>query len=425
MNAARELAGSDFRVVLIDRNYYHCFQPLLYQVATAVLSPDDIAEPIRAIFKGEPNVEVVLGEVDRVQLQDRAVRLVDGSEFRFDRLVVAAGSEHDYFGHDEWSRFAPGLKSIPDALNIRESILLAFEEAERNPDPAEQRRLLTFVIVGAGPTGVELAGAIAEIATRAMSRDFRRIRPEAARILLVEAADRILPGTAAELSGKAQRQLEDLGVEILTGAPAEQVDGGGVRAGTRTIACANIVWAAGNRARRVVSTLKTETDRAGRARVGPDLALADDPNVFIIGDAAAAEDRDGQPLPALAPVAIQQGRYVGKLIRRRVAPEDRKPFRYRDRGMMATVGRGRAVASIRGRRFSGWIAWVLWSVVHVWFLIGIRNRLSVFLNWVWHYITFQRSARLITWRQQEGRAPAADGAGKFSDESKGDKRNAK
>ncbi len=406
---ARGLKNADVHVTLIDRNNYHLFQPLLYQVASAALAPANIAEPIRRILKNQTNTDVILGEAAAIDTNNRHVRLKDDDRsVPYDLLVVATGSRHTYFGNDDWEEHAPGLKTLDDALRIREKILLAFERAEQLPEDREAERTaqLTFVVIGGGPTGVEMAGAIAEIASRTIRRDFRNIDPASARVILAEGMDRILPPYPEELSQKARRQLEHLGVEVRTGALAEEVNAGGVRVGKDWIESRTVLWAAGNACRSVVDSLGAERGSGGRIVVGPDLALRDHPEIFVIGDTAAAvhpgASDPGAPelLPALAPVAIQQGQYVARLIKKRYNPHERPPFRYRDRGSMATIGRARAVAQIYGRNFSGWFAWLLWSVVHVFFLIGFRNRLSVMLEWIWHYCTFQRSSRLITWRDR-------------------------
>jgi NADH:ubiquinone reductase (H+-translocating) len=396
LSCAHALAGAAADVTVIDRRNYHLFQPLLYQVATAGLSPAQIASPIRAILRRAGNERVILGKVTGVHKERRLVKLED-REIAYDYLVLATGARHSYFGHDEWERVAPGLKKIDDATGIRRRILSAFEQAEASGDHAERRRLLTFVVIGAGPTGVEMAGAIAELAHVALRHDFRTIDPTEARIVLVEAGERVLAAFPPMLSVAAQRSLERLGVEVRFGAPVSQCDEQGVTIGEERLPAATIVWAAGVAASSAAHWLGVEKDRAGRVVVGPDLSVPGHPEIFVIGDTAHALGRDGKPLPGLAPVAKQQGGYVAKLLRTRIAGKSAPPpFRYRDSGTMATIGRRAAVADFGWIRFDGTIAWLLWGVVHISFLIGFRNRLVVMLDWIWSYITFQSGARLIT-----------------------------
>ncbi len=393
--AATALANSPFDVTLVDQHNYHLFQPLLYQVATAGLSPADIASPIRAIMRDARNVNVVLAKVSGIDAGRREV-LAEGRHIAFDHLIVATGAQHAYFGHDEWATSAPGLKTIDDATYLRRRILLAFEKAEAEADPAERARLLNFVVVGGGPTGVEMAGAIAELAKRALARDFRSIDPREARIVLVEAAPRLLTPFDPSLSEAARLSLEQLGVEVRLGAGVTRCDPCGVRLGPETIEARTIVWGAGVMASPAGRWLGVETDRAGRVKVGPDLTVPGNPNIFVIGDVACAVGADGKPLPGVAPVAKQQGQYVAAVLKARRDGKALPPFRYRDFGAMATIGRKRAVAQIGAVKLAGFPAWLLWSLAHIYFLIGFRNRLAVVLSWGWSYITFQRGTRLIT-----------------------------
>lgn len=395
LSAAQALAKAPVDVTLIDRRNYHLFQPLLYQVATAGLSPADIAYPIRGIVSRHRNVSVVLGKVTGVDLPARAV-LIGERRVPYDYLVIATGARHAYFGHDEWEAYAPGLKKIDDATEIRRRVLLAFERAEASDDEAERRRLLTFVIVGGGPTGVEMAGAIVELAHKALSRDFRRIDPSIARVVLVEAAPRVLLSFPESLSETARRSLERLGVEVRLGRAVTACDPQGVVVGDERIEATTVIWAAGVAASPAARWLGAEKDRAGRVKVNRDLSLPGHPEVFVIGDTAAAEDGRGGMLPGVAPVAKQQGGYVARAIVARLRNQGAAPFRYRDLGNMATIGRKAAVADLGWLHLSGLPAWLLWGVVHVAFLIGFRNRIAVLLDWLWAYVTFQRGARLIT-----------------------------
>jgi len=397
LEAARALARAPADVTVIDRHNYHLFQPLLYQVATAALSPADIAEPVRAVLRRQQNVTVLLDEVMGIDATARQVKTRSGAGPTYDYLVLATGSQYNYFGHDDWPRLAPGLKSVDDATLIRRRLLLAFEQAESIPDPAIQRRLLTFVLVGAGPTGVEMAGALAELAHATLSRDFRHINPQTAHILLVEAGPRMLSGFPDKLTDFAQRTLERMGVEVLLDTPIEAVDEYGVIANGRRIDAANVIWCAGVAASPAARWLDVPAEQGGRVRVAPDLSVPGNADIFVIGDAAFVTARDGEPLPGLAPVAKQQGRYVGALLARRVRGEPAPPpFHYRDEGALATIGRHAAIADLGRIKLTGFIAWVLWGVVHIFFLIGFRNRLAVFVNWIWAWLTYGRGARLIT-----------------------------
>lgn len=398
LNAVRGLAGAPVDVTLIDRRNFHLFQPLLYQVATASLSPGDIASPLRAVVRNQKNVRVWLGEVVSVDVERRVVLLRDG-EVTYDYLIVATGGTHAYFGHDEWADVAPGLKTVEDATEIRRRFLLAFENAERERDPDKRRSLLTFVIVGAGPTGVELAGAMAEIARHTLPADFRDIDTTTARIVLLEGGDRVLPTFPPELSAKAQRSLERRGVEVRTKAFVTGIEPGRVTVGDEVIEACDVVWAAGVRASPLGATLGAGTDRAGRVEVGPDATIAGHPEVFVIGDLALFR-ADGNALPGVATVAIQQGKYVAKTIRRDLDGESRKPFHYLDKGLLATIGKASAVAHIGGLRISGLAAWIIWVVIHISYLIGFRNRILVMIQWAWAWLTSSRGIRLITGRPE-------------------------
>lgn len=394
LSVAAELARVDVELTIIDRRNYHLFQPLLYQVATAGLSPADIAWPIRRLVRRQRNCRVLLGEVDGVDTARRDV-LCGGRREPYDFLVLATGAQHAYFGHDEWAEFAPGLKRIEDATAIRRRILLAFERAETATDDARRERLLTFVIVGAGPTGVELAGAIAELANKALAADFRNIDPRQARVILVEAGNRVLPAFPEPLSAFAARSLERLGVELRFGAPVSLCDDHGVEIDGQRIPAETVLWAAGVAASPAATWLDAEADRVGRVLVRPDLSVPSHDEIFVIGDTAALAS--GAALPGIAPVAKQQGAYVGRLIAARVAGGPAPPpFRYRDRGSLATIGRTSAVIHYRFLRLRGWLAWWLWGIAHIYFLIGMRSRLIVAINWFWAYLKFERGARLIT-----------------------------
>lgn len=395
LSAANALARSPFEITLVDRNNYHLFQPLLYQVATAGLSPADIASPIRSILRDQKNAKVILAEVSGIDVVRKEV-IADGRRIAYDSLLIATGARHAYFGHDAWSSFAPGLKTIDDAIYLRRRILLAFEKAEAEENAEERRKLLTFVVIGGGPTGVEMAGAIAELAKRALASDFRSIDSRCARIILVEAADRVLTPFEPTLSEAARRSLEGLGVEVRLGGAVSDCSSDGVRIGDELIATRTIIWAAGVMASPAGRWLGAETDRAGRVKVNADLSVPRLLDVFVIGDTASVPAADGTPLPGVAPVAKQQGQYVARLLIARERDKAIGPFRYRDYGTLATIGRKRAVAQFGKFRVSGFLAWVLWSIAHIYFLIGFRNRFVVALNWAWSYLTFERGSRLIT-----------------------------
>jgi NADH:ubiquinone reductase (H+-translocating) len=395
LSLAKGLAGAAFDVTLIDRHNYHLFQPLLYQVATAALSPADIAAPIRAILRGQANVTVALADVSGVDVAARQV-IAEDRRIPYDILVLATGAQHAYFGHDDWAAFAPGLKTIDDATYLRRQILLAFERAEAEADAAERTRLLTFVVVGGGPTGVEMAGAIAELARWALAADFRNIDPRSARVILLEGGPRLLSALHPSLSEKARLSLEKLGVEVRLNATVTSCSGQDVAIGDERIETRTIMWAAGVVASPAAEWLGAEADRAGRVKVNPDLSVPGHPDIFVLGDTALALDGNDKPLPGVAPVAKQQGEYLAKYLIGRMRGQTQHGFRYRDFGTLATIGRKYAVADFGKVHLSGFVAWVLWSAAHVYFLIGFRRRIIVALHWAWSYITFQRGTRLIT-----------------------------
>jgi NADH dehydrogenase len=403
LNAAKALAPHPLDITLVDRENYHLFQPLLYQVATAGLSPGDIAEPIRAILRRHPNVRVLLGEVAAVDPDGRTVRLSDGQSIGYDYLILATGSRHAYFGHDEWEQSAPGLKTLDDALEVRRRILGAFEAAEREEELERQRALLTFVVVGGGPTGVELAGALAEIGRHTIRRDFRRIDPRSSRVLLLEGGARVLPTFPASLSARAEASLRKLGVEVRTGALVTAVDAGGVTVGDERIAAATVLWAAGNRASPLGGQLGAPLDRAGRVQVEPDLTVPGHPEIYVVGDLAAVPG-----VPGVAQGALQMGRAAAENVGRTIRGEARRPFAYVDKGNLATIGRNAAVADLGFLRFWGFPAWLFWGGLHILYLIGFHNRLLVLIQWLWAYVTHGRGARLITrgWRTGATRGTA-------------------
>jgi NADH dehydrogenase len=397
LDAARALAGAPLRVTLIDRHNYHLFQPLLYQVATASLSPGDIASPIRWVLRKQKNVQVLLAEARAIDAPGRRV-LLDRGELSYDYLLVATGAAHSYFGHPDWEARAPGLKTLDDALEIRRRVLLAYEAAERESEAAERTRLLTFVIVGGGPTGVELAGALAEIARLSLPQDFRSINPKSARIILLEGGPDILPTFPETLRRAARRALERLGVEVRTNAVVTAVDASGVvvsGAAAVAIAAETVLWAAGVSASPLAKSLEVPLDRAGRVTPEPTLALAEHPRVFVAGDLCAFV-QDGKPLPGVAQVAMQEGAHAGRNILRAINGDPLQPFRYHDYGTMATIGRGSAVGDVFGIKISGFFGWLFWIFLHIFWLIGFRNRLVVITEWAWSYVTLQRRVRLIT-----------------------------
>jgi len=395
LSAATRLGRADADVTVIDRHNHHLFQPLLYQVATAALSPADIAAPVRAILGRQQNTRVMLGTVTGIDAARRAV-LVGERRIPYDYLVVASGARDAYFGHDEWAQVTLPLKDIEDARAMRRRVLLAFERAEDSDDEAERRRLMTFVIVGGGPTGVELAGALAELSRATLARDFRRIDPTATRIILVEAGPRLLASFPLRLSAVAARALVRLGVELRLGAPVTGCDSGGATLGDERIESRTVIWAAGVAASPAAAWLGVSPAAGGRVEVEPDLSLTGHPDIFVIGDTSLATGRGGKPLPGVATVAKQQGRYVAKAIATRLAGEAPRPFRYRDVGNLATIGRREAVVDFGWLRLTGRLGWLVWSGAHIYFLIGFRNRLVVATEWLWSYLTYQRGARLIT-----------------------------
>jgi NADH:ubiquinone reductase (H+-translocating) len=415
LRAARALARAPVQVTMIDRRNHHLFQPLLYQVATAGLNPSDIAYPIRSILRKQANVTVLLAEVTSVDVADRTVVLDDGRRLGYDHLILATGAAHAYFGHDEWAALAPGLKTIEDALEIRRRVLSAFEAAERDHGVAgsgEREAQLTFVVIGGGPTGVELAGAISEIAVRTLARDFRTIDPATARVVLVEGLDRILATYPTTLSARATSQLEQLGVEVRTGCRVTGLDARGLDTTTGRIVARTVLWAAGVAASPVAQSLETPLDRSGRVLVEPDLSVPGHPEILVIGDLAAVVTAGGTPVPGVAPAAMQGGRHAAGVVVADLEGRTRPPFRYRDKGSLATIGRSSAVADFGPRlRFSGFPAWVLWWLVHLMYLIGFRSRLLVWFGWAWQWLTFQRGARLIT-GPPEPRPPDPDQPGR-------------
>lgn len=403
LEAALKLGHAPVHVTVIDRNNHYVFQPLLYQVATAYLSPADITAPIRTVLRRQRNTEVLMAEVTSVDATHHRVIMRDqitGVERSapYDYLVLATGASQSYFGRDEWATYAPSLKTIPDAIALRRKVLQAFEEAEMAADDAARvRSLLTFVIIGGGPTGVELAGAIAELAHRTLRRDFRHIDVTSARIVLIEALPHLLSTFPESLSEKATRKLQRMGVEARTGERVTQVDADGIIVGDERIDAATVIWAAGVSASPAGKWIGAETDRAGRVNVNDDLSVPGHPEIFVVGDTASAAGADGKPLPGVAPVAMQQGRYVGRMIRARVeGRERRRPFKYFNKGNLATIGRSFAIADFGFARVSGFIAWVLWLGVHILYLIGFRNRLLVMVQWAWEYFTYEHGARIIT-----------------------------
>ncbi len=400
LTTAQALKDAPVRVTVVDRTNHHLFQPLLYQVAMAGLSPADIAAPIRSILRRQSNVSVRLAEATGVDFTEQYVHLSDGTEkesLRYDYLVLATGGRTTYFGHDEWEQFAPGLKDLDDAVEIRRRVLLAFEAAEKEDQPQRRRELLTFVVVGGGPTGVELAGAIAELAKYVLARDFRTINPEAAEILLIEGGPEILPSFPSSLSESARRQLASLGVKIRTGAHVTKIDEEGVYLGEEQIRAATVIWGAGVGATSFTSRLGLPVDRGGRVLIEPDLTLPGHRNVFAIGDMTHLE-QDGKPLPGVSPVAMQMGRAVARNIENDLAGRPYENFHYIDKGSMATIGRKAAIAQIGKIHLSGFMAWMAWLLLHIFYLIGFRNRMVVLFNWAWSYFTYQRGARLITGR---------------------------
>lgn len=395
MNVTKSLANTDYEITIIDKSNHHLFQPLLYQVATAALSPGDIAVPIRSVFSSQKNVRVILGKVVSVNKEDQIVQLAEGDVIPFDYLVIATGAQYNYFGNDEWESKAPGLKSLDDALRIRERILLSLEKAEKTPELEDRKPFLTFVVIGGGPTGVEMAGSIAEIAKRNMMREYRNFHKNETTVYLVEAAGGVLNGFSENLSQNALETLTKMGVQVILNSPVQEITEKGVQLKNHFIETPNVIWAAGVSGTLLTNKIEAEKDRIGRIKVNADLSIPDHPNIFVIGDAAHALDKDMKPLIGVAPVAMQQGRFLGKLLKNELKNNPRESFKYVDKGTMATIGRAKAVADVRGLKVTGFFAWMLWGVIHIFFLIGFRNRFRVFAEWIWHYITFKRGVRLI------------------------------
>ncbi|PZR95720.1 MAG: FAD-dependent oxidoreductase [Stutzerimonas stutzeri] len=399
LEAVHRLAGADVRITIVDRRNHHLFQPLLYQVATASLATSEIAWPIRHLFRRRDDVTTLLAEVTGIDTVRREVALSTGEILHYDTLVVATGATHAYFGHDDWEPYAPGLKTLEDATTVRRRILLAFEQAEAETDAGRRAALLTFVVIGAGPTGVELAGTIAELARATLPQDFRRIDTRETRVVLIEAGPRILPSFDEELAAYAHKELERIGVEIRTGAPVTACGPEGVMIGEKRLPAATMIWAAGVRASPAGAWLDAPMDRAGRVEVAADLTVPGRPEIFVIGDTAMVKDQDGKPVPGIAPAAKQQGRHVAATIKRRLAGDKApRPFAYSHAGSLATVGKRVAIIDFGRVKLKGWLAWWLWGLAHIYFLIGVRNRLSVALSWLWIHARDQRSARLITQR---------------------------
>jgi NADH dehydrogenase len=381
---------------LIDKTNHHLFQPLLYEVATAALSPGDIATPLRETLRKQNNTTVIMGEVTKIDKKNKQITLSNADIIGYDYLVIAIGARHSYFGRNDWEQFAPGLKTINDALKIREQILISFERAERLDSISEAAKYLNFVVIGGGPTGVEMAGAIAEIANKTLFKNFRRIKPEESKIYLIEALPQILPMYPDKLAKKATQTLEKMGVRVLTGKKVTEIHEGGVQIEGMFIESMNVIWAAGNQVSELLKSLDSPLDRAGRVIVGPDLSIPDHPEVFVIGDAAHLIGKEGKPLPGVAPVAMQEGKYVAQIVKKGIPKEHRQPFCYFDKGSMATIGKAKAIAMFGKLQFAGFFAWLLWAFVHIMFLIGFRNRLGVMLEWGAMMFTGERGVRLIT-----------------------------
>ena len=387
--------SSKIQFTLIDKQNHHLFQPLLYQVATAVLSPANIAFPIRRMFKNFKNVKVILDEATDINREEKTVTISNGEKIKYDQLVVSTGSKHSYFGNDDWSEYSNGLKGINDALQIRERLLRAFEKAENEKDIDKRNKYLNFVVVGGGPTGVEMAGSIAEIAYKNMKEEFRNFKSSDANVYLIEATEKILPMYSERLSGKAEKYLVDFGVEVRTNEKVIKIENDLVVTDKESIQTDNVIWAAGNEASPIIKKLNTKTDSEGRAIVDPDCSIKEDGNVFVIGDAANYKDKNNNSLPGIAPVAIQQGKYLAKIIKNKILKQDRKPFRYYDKGMMATVGRYKAIGKIGKIEVSGFIAWLFWSAIHILYLIGYRSKILVVIEWIFYYLFNKKGTRLI------------------------------
>ena len=395
LNCLQKLKNTDFEILLVDKKNHHLFQPLLYQVASAALSPADIATPLREIAACQKNVTVIMGNVLEVNKNEKKIILENGDKHFFDFLVLAVGASHTYFGNDHWEPFAPGLKTIENALYIRERILISFEKAERINSNEKSEQYLNFIIIGGGPTGVEMAGAIAEIAHKAMLKNFRYIDPKKAKIFLIEGLEYILPSYPKSLSLRAKKDLEKMGVNVITGSQVTDINKDGVTVNNTLIPSENIVWAAGNKASALLKTLNVPLDKQSRVIVESDLTIPNEPNIFVIGDGACLYDKKGIPLPSVAPTAIQQGRYVGKILKKRTRKDKRLPFRYFDKGSIATIGKNKAVGFFRFIHLKGIIAWLIWGVIHVFYLVSYRNKMAVSLDWLFHYVTGLRGARLI------------------------------
>lgn len=395
LTVAKNLNSTRQDVLLIDKTNHHLFQPLLYQVASAALSPGEIAVPIREILRKQKNATVIMGDVERIDKKLKQIILVSGDSLPFDYLVVATGARHSYFGNSTWEKFAPGLKTLSDALNIREEILLSFEKAERFEKLPQNSKYLNFVVIGGGPTGVEMAGAIAEVAYKTMFQNFRRINPAQSKIFLIEAASHILPMFPQELSLRAKKDLEEMGVNVIVGKKVTNITEEGVQVEDIFYPSTNVIWAAGNQASPLLKTLDVPLDRQGRVVVEPDLSIPGNPEIFVIGDAACSIGKDGKPLPGIAPTAIQQGKYVAKILKKQIPKQERPPFKYFDKGSMATIGKAKAIATVGNFKFAGLFAWLMWCFIHIVYLIGFRSRLTVMLEWSFFYLTGQRGARLI------------------------------
>lgn len=395
LTLAKSLRRADVDILLIDKTNHHLFQPLLYQVATAALSPGEIATPIREVLRFQENASVIMGDAEMIDTKGRKVILQNGDIVSYDHLVLATGARHSYFGNDQWEGFAPGLKTIQDALKIREQVLISFEKAERMDRVSEAEKYLNFVVIGGGPTGVEMAGAIAEIAHKTLFKNFRRINPERSKIYLIEGLPHILPTYPESLSIRAAKDLKKMGVQVINGKKVTNITEEGVQIEDEFIPCVNVVWAAGNQASPLLKSLDVPLDRAGRVIVDPDLSIPGHPEVFVIGDAAHAKGKDGNPLPGIAPTAIQQGKYVAKLIKKQLAKEDRSPFKYLDKGSMATIGTKKAIATMGKLKLTGFVAWLAWCFIHILYLIGFRNRFGVMVEWFYCFMTNQRGVRLI------------------------------
>jgi NADH dehydrogenase len=394
LSAAKELKNANLDVIVIDKTNHHLFQPLLYQVATAALSPADIAIPIRSILSKQSNTKILMDEVISIDKDNRIVKLIS-SELYFDYLIIAPGSHHSYFGKEHWEKYAPGLKTLSDALVIRENIINSLELAEKETDSLKKKKYLTFVIIGGGSTGVELAGAIAEIAKQTVVKDYKNFNYNDTKIILLEGAQKILGTFTENLSEKAKKDLENMGVEVILNTKVVDLNENGVKTSDGFIETVNIIWAAGNVASPLIKTLNIKTDNNSRAIVENDCSIPDYPNIFVIGDAANLKDEKGKTLLGIAPVAIQQGKYVGKIIDSEIPKQNRKPFRYFDKGVMATIGKARAVAQIKGLNISGLFAWLMWSFIHIAYLISFRNRFRVMIEWIWYYFTKKHGTRLI------------------------------